>query len=35
MEAVLLKAGARRVQAQQTRSIVRGDSFCEFNYTWG
>src|SRR5262245_51562032 len=25
MEAVLLKAGARRVQAQQTRSLVSGD----------
>ena len=34
MEAVLLKAGARRVQAHQTQSIVRGDRCCEFNYTW-
>jgi hypothetical protein len=34
MEAVLLKAGARRVQAQQLRSIVKGEPCCEFAYAW-
>ena len=34
MEAVLLKAGARRVHAQQTRSHSRGEQCCEFSYTW-
>jgi hypothetical protein len=34
MEAVLLKAGARRVQAEQTLSLVKKDAFSEFSYAW-